>query len=239
MSAGQSYRNPSNDLRSLTHRGNEVAYNGNANLDRSSNQTGVLSRILAWTCPEKFQRIDWVGRRHPMKFRPRDVETLTGTTNDDTVVTLTNNIIPVAGERDLDDQPYSVCRAYNVTQGTEIDVVDVDYAANEVTLGSDPADGDNVKLYPIVTEGTVILKGYDQFGHQIGVNERWRTPLETFHSMDQRDPDTAVHLGGEVHFQPSETLSVEVETPRTIVWEDADYPGSYVSTLSLDAEVSV
>lgn len=233
------YNSPANDLRTLTHRGREVEYNGDSNLERKGNITGQLSRILAWTCPDKFSRIDWVGRNHPVKFRPRTVETLTGTANDDTVVSLNSNIVPVAGETRLAEQPYPVARAYNVTQGAEVDIVDVDYPANEVTLASDPADGDNVKIYPVVTEGRLLFKGYDQFGHQIGVNERWATPLETWHSMDQRDPDTSVHLGGEVHFQPSEVLSVEVESPRDIVWDDADYPGAFVSELSVEVDVTV
>jgi len=54
------YRNPSNDRRTLTQRGREVQYNGNSNLERKQNVTGQLSRVLAWTCPEKFSRIDWV-----------------------------------------------------------------------------------------------------------------------------------------------------------------------------------
>jgi hypothetical protein len=233
------YKSPANDRRTLTQRGREVAYNGEDNVETKQNSVGQRTRVLAWECPDKFSRIDWVGDQHPTRFRPRTVETLTGTTNDDTVVSLNSNIIPVAGEYELSDQPYPVVRAVNATQGTEVEVADVDYPANEVTLASDPADGDNVKLYPIVAEGTVLLKGYDQFGHQIGVNERWATPLETFHSMDQRDPDTTVSLGGEVHFGPSQKLSVEVESPRNIVWEDADYPGAFVSEIAFDVAVTV
>ena len=236
---GSTYKNPKNETRTLTQRGREVAYNGNANLNLSQNTPGEESNIIEWTCPEKFSRIDWVGGDHSVSFRPRTVETVSGTANDDTVVSLNANIIPVAGEKRIPEQPYPVARAVNVDQSTEVDIVDVDYAANEVTLGSDPADGETVKLYPILAEGTLLLKGYGQFDEQIGINERWGTPLETWHSMDQRDPDTAVHLGGEVHFTSSQTLAVVVDSPHQVVWTDGDYPDAYVSEIGFTVSVSV
>jgi len=233
------FKNPKRDPRALDQRGSEVNYNGNTNVDTQQNTTGQPSRVIAWTCPQNFDQIEWVGRRDPVRFRPRTLETITGTAGDDTVVGLNANIVPVAGEEAISEQPYPVVRAVNVASGNELDIDDVDYAANEVTLASDPADGEDVKLYPILAEGQLRVQGYDQFDHQVGVAERWETPLETWHSMDQRDPDTEVHLGGQVRWGPAEVLSLEIDAPYQIVWTDGDYPDAFVSEISFDVQVSV
>ena len=232
-------RSAQRDTRTLTHRGTELEHNGTQYVTRSQNQTDVLSNVLEFTCPDKFRQMAWVGRRHPVRFVPRTVESFTGSANDDTVVQIDSNLIPIAGEYDLEDQRYPVIEAFNVTQDTEIDIESIDYAGNQVTLASDPDDGDYVRLFPILSEGTLVFKGFDQFGNQIGVTERWKTPLETWHSLDQLDPDTKVHIGGEAMFTEAETLAVQIEAPYQIVWEDPVYPDSYVSTLTVPMDVVV
>ncbi len=96
-----------------------------------------------------------------------------------------------------------------------------------------------MRLFPILSEGGLVFKGFDQFGNQVGVTERWKTPLETWHSLDQLDPDTKVHLGGEAQFTEAETFAVQVDSPYQIVWEDPVYPDSYVSSLTVPMDVVV
>jgi len=232
-------RSAQRDTRTITHRGQELEHNGVQNVVRSQNQVDTLSNILEFTCPEKFRRMAWIGRRHPVRFVPRTVESFTGSANDDTAVQIDANLIPIAGEYDLEDQRYPVIEAFNVTQDTQIDIESIDYAGNQVTLASDPADGDDVRLFPILSEGSMVFKGFDQFGNQVGVTERWKTPLETWHSLDQLDPDTKVHLGGEAIFTESETLAAQIESPRQIVWQDPVYPDAFVSSLSVPMDVIV
>jgi hypothetical protein len=232
-------RSAQRDTRTITHRGRELQHNGMEFVERLQNQPDVLSSVLEFTCPEKFRQMTWVGRRHPVRFVPRTAESFTGSTNDDTVVQVDSDLIPIAGEYDLEDQRYPVIEAFNVTQSTRIDVANVDYAGNQVTLASDPADGDDVRLFPILSEGGLVFKGFDQFGNQVGVTERWKTPLETWHSLDQLDPDTKVHLGGEAQFTEAETFAVQVDSPYQIVWEDPVYPDSYVSSLTVPMDVVV
>jgi len=227
------------DTRTITHRGRELRHNGEEFVKRLQNQTDVLSSVLAFQCPDKFRQMTWIGRRHPVRFIPRTVESLTGSAGDDTTVQIDSNLIPIAGEYDLADQRYPVIEAFNVTQDARIDIEDVDYAGNKVTLASDPADGDDVRLFPILSEGGLVFKGFDQFGNQVGVTERWKTPLETWHSLDQLDPDTKVHIGGEAQFSEAETLAVQIDAPYQIVWEDPVYPDTYVSSLSVPMDVVV
>lgn len=230
--------NPKNDRRSLTHTFGEV---GDSNGTLKQNTADVNSPILEWTCPRKFSSIRYAGGRHKTKFVPRYNESFTGSTNDDTVVSLSGNIQPLTGETDQDEWPYPVVVAYNVTQ--DIDYTDdltYDFSANEVTLPSDPADGDDVQLWPILTEGTLQYRGLDQFGHEIAPLDEWTTPIHVFHDFDQQMNETEIHLIGAAQWTESETLALYLDSPRQIVWEDTNYPrGTYVSTIEQRVDVSV
>jgi len=230
--------NPKNDRRSLTHTFTEV---GADNGSLHQNTPDVNSPILQWTCPRKYSSIRYAGGRHKTKFIPRYKESLTGSTNDDTVVTLSGDIQPITGESQLDEMPYQPVVAYNVTQ--DIDYTDdltYDFSANEVTLPSDPADGDNVALFPIITEGTIQYRGLDQFSHEIAPLDEWSTPVHVFHDFDQNKNESEIHLIGAAQWNENETLSLYLDSPRQIVWEDSEYPhGQYVSTIEQRVDVSV
>lgn len=229
--------NPKNDRRSLTHTFNEV---GSSNGTLSQNTASTNSPVLQWACPRKYKHIRYAGGRHRTKFIPRYMESITGTTGDDTTVSLSGDIQPVTGESDVADMPYDPVVAYNVDQATEVSISSYDFAANEVTLASDPADTETVKLYPIITEGTVQYRGLDQFDHEIAPLDEWSTPVHVFHDFDQNKNESEIHLIGAAQWAENETLALYMDSPRQIVWQDSDYPrGQYVSTIEQRVDVTV
>lgn len=229
--------NPKNDRRSLTHAFHEV---GEENGVLRQNTPDVNSPVLEWTCPRKFQSIRYAGGRHKTKFVPRTKQTITGTVNDDTVVALNSDIQPIHGETNPDEMSYDPVVAYNVTQGVEVDIADYDFANNEVTLAADPADTEEVALFPILTEGTLQYRGLDQFGHEISPLDEWSTPIHVFHDFEQGRNETEVHLIGAAQWSEAETLALYIKSPHQIVWEDSAYPrGRYVSTVEQRVDVSV
>lgn len=230
--------NPKNDRRSLTHTFREVE---DSNGTLSQNTADTNSPVLEWACPRKFNTIRYAGGRHKTKFIPRYRQTLTGSTADDTVVSLNGDIQPVSGENDVAEMPYPPVVAYNVTAGVDYtDDLVHDFATNEITLPSDPANGDEVGIWPIITEGTMQYRGLDQFGHEIAPLDEWSTPMHVFHDFNQEMNESEIHLIGAAQWSESETLALYVDSPRQIVWEDADYPrGEYVSTIEQRVDVSV
>lgn len=223
----------------ITHTGGVL---GEDNVTTATNQTSPQreTAILSFTGARKFEEIEYVGRRDATRFVPRTTETLTGSADDDTVVSLEANIQPIAGEEDLDDQDYPVVVAYNVTQGTEIELADVNYATNEVTLASDPADGDSVKLWPIMTDGQIQFRLVNQFGQEEGRVYPWTTPIYRWHDFPQLKAGREINLHGSVTWQENETVEVLLDAPQEITWEDADYPhGQYVSTFDQDVEITL
>jgi len=173
-----------------------------------------------------------------VRFVPRTRQTVTGSTGDDTVVALDNDIQPIAGEETIDDADYPVAVAYNVTQGAQVEIVDVNYATNEVTLGTDPADGDEVKVWPILADGTLKAEGFNTFDQSAGVLFQWGYPLRRFHDMEQNRRGREVNLHGRAKWKRDETLAFRIDSPHAIVWEDDDYPaGAYVSTFEVDVEI--
>lgn len=223
----------------ITHLGNVL---GDDMVTLSQNQVSPQreSAIIEFECPRKFERIEFVGSRDPTRFVPRTMQSITGTANDDTVVDLNNDIQPVSGETDIDDQDYPVCVAYNVTQDTQVDIVDVDYATNSVTLGSDPADGDTVKLYPIIADGSIQMEGVNQFNQVVGSVDNWPTPIYRFHDFKQAKRGTEVNLDGAADWSRYEKLRITLDSPTQLVWEDDHYPlGQYVSTIEQDVEITL
>lgn len=228
--------NPQNDRRTLTQRGEEV---GNENTERLQNQVNQMSPVLKITCPRKFTRIDYAAGIHPTRFVPRTMESVTGTAGDDTTVELDTNLLPVAGEPEVENQNHPVVRAVNVATGEEIDVAVSHYGTNTVELQTDPNDGEEVKLYPVIADGTIQYRGIDQFNHEVGALDEWGSPLQDFLDHDMMKADGRIHLGGRITWRENETLAVMVNSPTQIVWEDADFPESYVSSFEQKVDVSV
>lgn len=255
MANGQSQNsgsitNPKNDRRTLTHRGSEV---GTEKVTRSQNATGSFSRVLDWECPRKFERIDYAGGVHWTKAELRYVQSETLSDDDGSATleesertfTVNGNLQAVSGEEDLTEQPFPSVRVVNTTQGTEIPLEDltVSYAQDTVTLPDeshgDVAIGDSVKLYPVVSEGLIQYRAIDQFGHEVASLDDWGTPVHAFADHNQMKQDSRIHLVGRVTWEESEKLAVYIKSDRTIVWEDADYPDSFVSSFAQKVDVSV
>ncbi|APW99402.1 hypothetical protein CHINAEXTREME_17215 [Halobiforma lacisalsi AJ5] len=209
---------------------------GDEQVDVEQNSEGRQSAILSFTCPRNFERIHYIGNRDPTRFVPRTMETGQGPDVD-----LDAAIQPVAGEEDLDDQPYPAVQAVDVSGAdpVEVDVLDVDYATGTVTL--DVADGTDVKVFPIITEGNLKFRGLDTLGHNKGPINEWPFPIQRFHDFEQDKRGTEINMHGSVTWKRHETVEVMLESPRALVWEDGDYTdaglGSYVSTFEQDVEI--
>lgn len=204
----------------------------------TQNVADSQSDILAFECPRKFSRIAYAGRRDATRFVPRSMETVTGTTGDDTVVSLETDLQPVAGEEDIEEQDYPVAVAYNVDQAAEVDIESVDYAANTVTLATDPADTETVKVYPVISEGSLQMFAVNQFNQVEGPVYPWPTPITRWSDFHQDKRGLEINLHGSLDYSEAEKLVVRIESPRQIVWEDSDYPrGEFVSTFEQDVKI--
>lgn len=234
-----SANNQSVEPRTISHTGGEL---GSDAVTLSQNQVDPQrpTPILEWTCPRKYESVRYVGRRDPTRFVPRTMESFDGSTGDDTVHEVDAVLQPIAGETDLEDQDYPVVVAVNVASGDEIEVVDIDYGTNEVTLGTDPADGETVKLYPILTEGSIKFQGRNQLGQREGTLYPYGTPPYIWHDMAQYQEGREVNLHGNARWGRQETLEVLLDSPQQIIWEDDDYPlGGYVSRLEQDVRIEL
>lgn len=232
------YTNPKGDRRSLTQTGSEV---GDSQVTLNTNATGREDDIISWECPRKYAAITYAAGRHKTNFTPRTREDYSGD-GAQTTFALTADFFPVHGEDDPADANYPPVVVANVTQDMEYAQEDLvyDYDANEVTLPSAPASGDTVAFYPILTEGELKYMGYDQFDHPIAALDQWGVPLHRFHDFDQAKRQTEVHLVGAATWEESEKLVARLDSPREIVWEDADYPrGKYASSIEQFVDIDV
>lgn len=223
--------------RTISHTGSEL---GADMVTLTGNQTDPQreSAVAAFECPRKFESLEYVGRRHYTKAELRTVEEVTS--DGSATVTLDTNLRPIAGEEDLDDQPFPTVVAYNVTQDTEAEVESVDYAANEVTLASAPATDDAVKFYPVVNEGSLKIQGVNQFGQVEGPADRWTVPLYRFSDFNQDQRGREINLQGRIKWSRYESIEFVVDSPREIVWEDDHYPnGSFVSHLEQRVDIEL
>lgn len=231
-----------------SHTGNVL---GEEYVDTMQNQTEPQreSAILAFEGPKKFESLEYVGNRDSTRFIPRSVETDTYTDDDasgaleagERTTALAANLQPVAGEKELGEQDYPAVVAANVTQGVQINASDLtlDYAADEVTVAeSAVADGDDVKFWPIINEGTVQYRALNQFDQVEGTVYPWPTPVYRWHDFEQLKRGTEVNLQGRVSWGRYETVEVLLDSPRQIVWKDADFPeGEFVSTFEQDLSI--
>lgn len=232
--------NPQNDRRTLTHTGGEV---GEDNVTLMQNNANDNSPIIEWTCPRKFQRIDYAAGVHPTRFIPRTVEEITDDATVDGATdtfALATNVLPIAGEPNLEDQEWPAVVAYDVTNSQELAIQSINYGANEVTLDNAPAAGTDLKFYPVMGDGVVQYRGLDQFNHEVGSLDQWGTPIQDFSDHDQMKQDSMVYLIGSISFKENERFALYLDAPQQIVWEDPDYPrGNYVSTIEQKVDVSV
>jgi len=215
---------------------------GTSEVTRNQNQVSPQreTAILSFECPRNFSSINYVGQRDATRFVPRTTETVTGTAGDDTQVSLNANIQPIAGEERLADQNYPVAVAYNITQSTEYDITDVDYATDTVTLGTNPSDGDTVKVWPIMGDGDVQFRLINQLGQEEGRVYPWATPLYRWHDFPQLKRGREINLRGSATWSENEVLEILLDAPQEITWTDSDYPrGEYVSTLEQDVEITL
>ena len=228
---------PTADTRTFTHRGTEI---GEENVDLSTNRIGEFSPVLVWTMPKKYTHVGFAGGKHISRFELRTLETMTGTTEDDTEVELDTRLIAVAGEEEIEDQPFPTVVAYNVTQEMEIDIVDVDYTHDTVTLADDPAENDEVKLWPVMTTGRAKYTARDAFNNATGPLDEFGVGIHSFADFDQEKNTTQIHMVGAGTFREDEQVVLQLDADQEIVWEDPDYPnGSYVSKVQQRFDVEV
>ena len=223
----------------ISHTGSVLDPDDEGKVATSQNQVSPQreSTVLSFECPRNFDTIDYQGRRDPTRFIPRTMETFDGD-GATTTFSLTARIQPVAGETDLEEQDYPAVEAVVVGSG-EVAIDSIDYATGEVTLASAPASGtDNVKLYPIITEGTMKFRGIDSLGHNAGPVDKWGFPLYRFHDFHQDERGQQLRLHGSVSWERHEVVELMMDSPRQLVWTDADYPGAFVSTFEQDVEIT-
>jgi len=219
----------------ISHTGAVLEDAGEDSVWLHNNQTSPQrqTEIAEFRCPSNFDTISWVGNRDPVRFEPRTHETQQPDTNG--VIQLDTDILPVAGEETLEDQPYPAVEA--VYSGSMLTIESIDYAANTVTVDASHS-GNDVHLYPIVAEGTLKMRGENALNQHTGPVFTWGFPLYRFHDMKQDKQGTEVNLNGGISWDRDETLQIMVDSPTEIVWEHAEYPSAYVTTLELDVRIT-
>lgn len=221
--------------RTISHTGQEVEPE---NVTLSQNQVSPQrkSSVIAWECPAKYDEIRYAGRRHFTKMELRTLEEVTA--DGSATYGLSTRLQPVGGEEEVDEQPIPAVVAYDVTADAELEVESINYATDEVTLASSPADGNDLKFYPCLSEGEVQIQGVNQFGQVEGPADRWQTPVYRWLDFDQDKRGTEVNLQGSIRFGRYESIELTVDSPQQVVWEDADYPrDSFVSNVQQRVDV--
>lgn len=229
----------STQQRTISHTGDTLEDAGYDAVTRSQNQVSPQrdSAILSLTCPENFDEFEYVGQRDAVNFVPRCKETFSGD-GSTTTFDVSADLIPIAGEDELVDQPYDVVIA--TVGGSKVSIASIDYSANTVTLDSAPASGtDNVALFPVISEGVLKFRGRNTLGQVKGPLYPWPHPVYRWADVDQHKRGTEVNLPWpRLLVERNDTLDVMLDSPRQIVWEDADFPESYVSSFQLDVEIT-
>lgn len=213
------------DTRTFSHTGNEI---GADNVELQSNATGREDMVLRWTMPKKYNAVRYAAGKHYTiaELRHRvDRAGFNGTTID---LSDDADLGPVAGEVNIEEQPFPVVVVVNTTTGNELTVNDVDYATDEVTLASDPG-GDDLAIYPVINDGAVKYVAENQFDQRVGPLDKWGIPTHVFNDFKQDKNETRIHLVGAGTFTREESLVLTVNAPYAVVWEDDDYPDTYAS----------
>lgn len=213
------------------HIGHGGSVLGEENVELSQNDIGREDTVISLSCPRKFDAIRWVGGRHPTKFIPRTSETFTA---DGDTYSLETNLTAISGETDIDDQPYPVAVAQE--GGVEIEIVDVNYAHNEVTLAEVPTS--EVTIYPVMSDGNIKYQGVDVFDNPRGSVQTFGHPIQIFSDLNMLHNENRPHLSGAAEWSEGEKVELLLDAPQQIVWEDEEYPrGEYVSSFTQAVQV--
>jgi hypothetical protein len=223
-----------------------VATDGGTQAAATSPTANSGEPIIGFQCPRKFESIRYNAAKHWTKLVLRTKTVSTSDDRDDTTVSTRTNLTPIAGEEEPDEQPFPVVRAVEKLRedgsgsgplSEEIEVTDVDYAANEVTLARNP-DSD-VFLYSVMSRGAVKYQGVNQLDQVEGPVSKWSTPLYRWSDFDQDKRGTEINLDGSVKWTRNERIQLLLTAPDQVIWEDSHYPESYVSKVEQLVEVEI
>lgn len=230
---------PNADTRTLNHRGTEV---GSGNVTRSQNTTGQVSEVLRWTIPKKFRELVIAGGKHWTKAELRYKETLNGDGSSGPYST-TGDIIPIAGETDVSEQPFASVVAVDTdpSPNQTLTVSSIDYDKNEITFNSSVNNAsNNLELWIVMAEGNVQFRGLDAFGNLVAPLDEWGVPTHVFGDFNQEKNTTQIFLPGAGQFERDEELQFNIDSPRQVVWTDSNYPsGQYVSKVEQRVDVQL
>lgn len=222
--------------KAISHTGQDV---GDSNVSLTGNLPNTDSPIATWTVPDNYDSITYNGSEHNIYARLRSKETFTGTTGDDTAYSTDADLVAPGGEIRGSEMPYDPVKVYNVTQGKEIIVNGYDFQRDEVLLGSDPADGDEVAVFPVVSSGSYKMEARDLFDNRAGTGTRFGQTLRNFVETKQTKDGQKVRYPAEVTVETGESIAVNVDCPHQVVWSDPDYVwDDTASKLELDVTVS-
>jgi hypothetical protein len=227
--------------RTISHAGSTLTEGGSQNaVTLDSNQVTPEQReteIATFECPENFDAISFVASRDPVRFQPRTVVEVSGSADGSTsTFSVPQNLQPVNGEKEIDEQQYAVVEA--AVNGSFVEVESVDYATGDVTLASDPGSSDEVYLFPIVSTGTIKMFGENTLGQNTKPMFPYGFPLYRFHDMKQNKRGQEIHLAGAITWKRNESLVIVADSPHPIRWEHTEYPGAFVSELELDVQIT-
>lgn len=213
---------------------------GSDNVTLTQNTTDERSSIVRFTVPKKFSRLRLDTDRHETKFVPRTKESGLTVQDDsgDLYVSVTGDLTPISGETELSEQDFQVAHAVDST-GAEVAVTKVDYARDRVYLDSTAVTaGDSVDVFHVITQGNIYVRVKDVFQNVGDVLSQFGFPVRVFSELEQNNRRNRPHLSGGARLGSDETLEILFESPRQIVWEDADYPaGEYVSQIAQRVEL--
>ena len=224
--------------RTIDHRGTEI---GEEMVTLTQNQTDPQRKteFIAFECPRKFNSIRYSGNRHWTKMILRtlvEIEDAPASTTQ----SLDHDLIPVAGEEDIEDQPFPIVVGYNVTQGERLELVDVNYSQNEVVLSEAPTADDHLKFYPCISRGAVQYRGVNQFNQTEGALDKWTTPVYRWLDFDQDKRGTEINLQGSIEWTRYESLQMVLDSEQQVVWEDEHYPdGAFVSQFEQRVDIEL
>jgi len=192
------------------------------------------TEIAEFRCPDNFDMISWVGNRDPVRFEPRTHEALSVSSG---TLSLSTDIQPVAGETELDEQPYPVVEVFQ--GGSVVPIESVDYAANEVNIDTSGfSTGDDFHCFPIITDGTLKMRGENALNQHTGPLFPWGFPLYRFHDFRQDKRGSEINLNGGMSWERNETLQVLVDSGTEVVWEHTEHPEAYVTMLEIDCRIT-
>lgn len=236
--------------RILTQSGSEVGED-NVSLEENDPDKNDYTAIISWTCPRKYESIRYDGENHATRGEFRTVEEFEVDEEEETAdgeyeFELDADLQPVAGEEAVEDQAIETVEVVNVTQEQQIpaDNLEVDYAANSVAVPAEPFDDeDEIKVFPLLTEGNVKFQGRNQFDQVAGTVTKWGVPVYRWADFDQLKQGTQIRMTGRLNWTRNESLELTLDSDHEIVWQDDDYSvatgSAYVSEIEQQVDVEL